>query len=221
MPADTAYSVEPTSQDAWRLLGHYLHHRCHQDPDWRRTDHKASQLREHLVMLPVQRGQDVTVTMWLPLTTDVVVDCTDAGCLARHMYLTSDGTGRQPKSGPLPDFVVDGALAYFTYTAHPHGEYWAASVDSQAVNWMTTVLALYGGFLRVDFMDYRPESLALGHTLWRIADQELSELSRHEAVAGDGGVTEIHPIPDKHESVYPPLPPEVQARLDRSYSDGR
>jgi hypothetical protein len=63
-----SYRIEPTSQDAWRLTGHYLNHRCHSDPGWRQVDQRASRLREELAVLPVQRGQDVTVAMWLPLT---------------------------------------------------------------------------------------------------------------------------------------------------------
>lgn len=205
--APESYSIEPTSQDAWRLIGHYLHHRCHSDPDWRRIDHRAAQLREEIVWLPVQRGQDVTVAMWLPLTTSAYVECTEPDCMARQMYLTSDGSGRQPASGPLPTFIQDGALAYFTYTTHPHGEYWAASVDPKAVNWMTTALALYGGYLLVSFIDYQPEALALGHTLWSITDQHVTMLSRHEMASGDASVTEIHPIDSKVTSVFPPVPP--------------
>src|SRR5260370_1103300 len=89
VPLPDSYSIEPTSQDAWRLIGHYLHRRCHSDPDWRRIDHRASNLREELAILPVQRGQDVTVAMWLPLTTSAYVECTEPDCVARQMYLTS------------------------------------------------------------------------------------------------------------------------------------
>lgn len=214
-----SYSIEPTSQDAWRLTGHYLHHRCHSDPDWRRVDHRASKLREELAILPVQRGQDVTVAMWLPLTTSAYVECAKPDCTARQMYLTSDGSGRQPASGPLPAFIHDGALAYFTYTAHPHGKSWVSSADPQAVNWMTTALALYGGHLRVDFMDCQPEALALGHTLWSIAGQRATMLSRHEMASGESGVTEIDPIDSKATSVYPPVPPEILAEQERSYRE--
>lgn len=210
-----SYSIEPTSQDAWRLIGHYLHHRCHSDPDWGRVDDRASQLRDELAMLPVQRGQDVTVAMWLPLTASAYVECTEPECLARQIYLASDGSGRQPASGPLPAFIKDGALAYFTYKAHPHGEYWASSIDPQVVNWMTTALALYGGYLRVDFIDYQPEALTLGHTLWAVADQHATVLSRHEMTSGDDGITEIHPIDSKVTSVYPPVPPEITAERER------
>ena len=216
-----SYSIEPTSQDAWRLIGHYLHHRCHSDPDWRRIDHRAAQLKDELVWLPVQRGQDVTVAMWLPLTTSAYVECTEPDCMAREMYLTSDGSGRQPASGPLPTFIKDGALAYFTYTTHPHREYWAASVDPQAVNWMTTALALYGGYLLVNFIDYQPEALALGHTLWSITGQQVTMLSRHEMASGEAGVTEIHPIDSEATSVFPPLPPEVLAERERSYHEAK
>jgi hypothetical protein len=216
-----AYRIEPTSQDAWRLIGHYLHHRCHSDPGWRQVDQRASRLREELAVLPVQRGQDVTVAMWLPLTTSAYTECAEPGCAARQMYLTSDGSGRQPASGPLPAFIQDGALAYFTYTAHPHGEYWASSADPQAVNWMTTALALYGGYLRVDFVDYQPEALALGHTLWSIAGQHATVLSRHEMTAGEAGITETRPAGSTVTSVYPPVPPEVLAERERSYGEAR
>lgn len=216
-----SYCIEPTSQDAWRLIGHYLHHRCHSDPDWRRVDHRASQLREELAMLPLQRGQDVTVAMWLPLTTSAYVECAEPDCMARQLYLTSDGSGRQPASGPLPTFIHDGALAYFTYAAHPHGEYWASSIAPQAVNWMTTALALYGGYLRADFIDCQPEALALGHTLWSIADQHATVLSRHEMAAGEAGITEINPIGSKMTSVYPPVPLEILAERERSYREAK
>jgi hypothetical protein len=217
-----AYGIEPTRQDAWRLVGHYLHHRCHSDPLWRFLDQRASQLRDELAWLPVQRGQDVTVTMWLPLTTTAYVECTDPDCTARQMYLTSDGSGRLPASGPLPAFTRDGELAYFTYKTHPHGEHWAPSIDPETVHWMTTALALYGGNLRVDFMDYQPEGLALGHTLWSIAEQRATIISRHEMAADESGVTEdIHP--SKDTGVYPPVPPEVLAeriRADHESSAG-
>jgi hypothetical protein len=42
---------------------------------------------EELAILPVQRGQDVTVAMWLPLTTGAYVECTQPDCMARQMYL--------------------------------------------------------------------------------------------------------------------------------------
>ncbi len=43
----------------------------------------------------------------------------DPDCTARSMYLASDGTGRLPKSGPLPDFACHTGLAYFEYRTHP------------------------------------------------------------------------------------------------------
>jgi hypothetical protein len=74
--------------------------------------------------------------MWLPLTTSAYVECTEPGCMARQMYLTSDGSGCQPASGPLPTFIH----------------------DPQAVNWMTTARALYGG----SFVLYPETVVALG-----------------------------------------------------------
>jgi hypothetical protein len=216
-----SYSIEPTSQDAWRLIGHYLHHRCHSDPDWRRVDHRARQLRDEIVWLPVQRGQDVTVAMWLPLTASVYMECTEPDCLARQIYLTSDGSGSQPASGLLPAFIQDGALAYFTYTTHPHGEYWASSIDPEAAKWMTTALALYGGYLKADFIDYGPEALAMGHTLWSIAGQHVTMLAQHEMAADEDGIIEVHPVDNKETSVYPPLPPEIVAERERSYREAK
>ena len=86
---------------------------------------------------------------------------------------------------------------------------------------MTTALALYGGYLRVDFVDYQPEALALGHTLWSVTGQHATVLSRHEMAVGEAGITEIHPIDSTVTSVYPPVPPEILPERERSHGEAK
>ncbi|MEW2493779.1 hypothetical protein AB0942_09550 [Streptomyces nodosus] len=87
------------------------------------------------------------VALWLRLS-DTEVPCDDPGCAAREMYLTSDGSDSVPASGPLPAFARREGLGYFEYRTHPHHDGWACDVDPVAVQWMSTALALYGGYMR-------------------------------------------------------------------------
>ncbi|SDT83413.1 hypothetical protein SAMN05216371_8240 [Streptomyces sp. TLI_053] len=214
-----ARSICPTVDDAWRLVGHYLHKLSHDEPrHWQQVDAEAAQCRQKLLTLLVEQGQDVRVALWLHLS-DTEVECSDPGCAAREKYLTSDGSGRLPASGPLPDLARGGCgPAYFEYTVHPHGDQgWAASVDPRSVEWMTTALALYGGVLRVDWMWFRTEGDAVGagHTIWEIHDHEVTEVQRLSTVSteDDGPKTAKSGDPAYRT---PPLPPEVQARLDNA-----
>jgi hypothetical protein len=211
----SAYSIDPTATDAWRLVGHYLHMLSHHEPRWRERDAVAANCRSRLAWLPVENGQDVTVGIWLHLS-DTEVECANPDCAARVQYLTSDGEGRLPRSGPLPEFARRGeGLAYFEYKAHPHCDGWAASVDPQVVEWMNTALALYGGYLRVNWMSYGDASedfaIGVGHTLWQITDHHETELARRSIVSGANGITETGT--PMTEDLAPPLPPEVAEKL--------
>jgi hypothetical protein len=214
-------SIHPTATDGWRLVGHYLHHLAHQDPQhWQQLDTKGARCRQQLYGLVVETGQDVAVSMWLNLS-DTEAACEDPHCQARSSYLTSDGTGLTPASGPLPEFARQAGPAYFEYTTHPHGaDGWASSVDPRSVEWMTTALALYGGVLRVNWMSFGTETegfaVGSGHTVWEVADHEVTEIRRLAVVSAQEGVTTT----DSGDRAYetPPLPPEVQELLDRSLS---
>ncbi|MEY9842532.1 hypothetical protein [Streptacidiphilus sp. EB103A] len=213
-----AHSIHPTATDGWRLVGHYLHHLAHRDPQhWRQSDAKAAQCRQQLYANGVERGQDVSVAMWLDLT-DTEVACEDPHCQARSAYLTSDGAGRIPASGPLPQFARQDGRAYFEYQTHPHGDDgWASSVDPRNVEWMTTALALYGGVLRVNWMSFGSEaegfSVGSGHTVWRVADHEATEVRRLAITSAQEGITTAESGDPAYET--PPLPPEVQEQLER------
>lgn len=224
-----ARTIEPSAQDGWRLVGHYLHHRAHdgprapQDPQhWRNVDARAAACRDRLAWLPTARGQDVTVTLWLGLF-DTERCCTDPGCAARTTYLASDGAGAQPSSGPLPAFAREPALAYFSYQTHPHPGGWAASVDPTLVAWMHTALALYGGYQRIDWIEVGGAdtdfAVSLGHGLWKITDQQETRLGGHEVTSDTTGVHdgERCSVP---AGGYPPLPPEVAAAQRRADATG-
>ncbi|MFF8617128.1 hypothetical protein [Streptomyces sp. NPDC015350] len=125
MNAETAHTISPSSEEAWRLVGHYLHRLSHDLPEeWRLRDHEASQCRERVWSLPTENGNDAQVALWLRLS-DTEVPCDDPGCAAREMYLTSDGSGSVPASGPLPAFARREGLGYFEYWTHPHHGGWA------------------------------------------------------------------------------------------------
>jgi hypothetical protein len=210
----SAYSITPTAAEAWRLVGHYLHNLAHEEPRWRERDAAAAHCRSRLAWLPVENGQDITVAMWLNLF-DTEVDCADPDCAARRQYLTSDGQDRLPRSGPLPAFARSEGLAYFEYRTHPHPGGWAASVDPQVIEWMNTALALYGGYMRINWMSFGDASedfaVGTGHALWQITDHHETEIARNAVVSGPDGVTETgSPIPAGHN---PPLPPDVVEKL--------
>lgn len=60
MNAETAHTINPSAQEAWRLVGHYLHRLSHELPEqWRLRDHEASQCRERVWSLPTENGQEV------------------------------------------------------------------------------------------------------------------------------------------------------------------
>ncbi|MER7367530.1 hypothetical protein [Nonomuraea wenchangensis] len=66
---DNAYLIDPTAEQAWRLVGHKIHQLAHAHPrSWRALDHLASKCRERLWTLLTEHGQDVTVTLWLRLS---------------------------------------------------------------------------------------------------------------------------------------------------------
>lgn len=207
-----AYTIDPTAEQAWRLVGHNLHHLAHTRPrSWRAMDHMASKCRDRLWTLPTEHGQDVTVQMWLRLT-DTEINCDDPDCQARSTYLASDGSGRQPASGPLPDFARTGGLAYFTFTTHPHHDGWATSCGSAICSWLYTALALYGGYLRVDWMDFAdPDALSVGHGTWEVRDYQETEMRSGVITSGPGGISETNSGDPGY--VGPNLPPDIAAAL--------
>ncbi|MFE4304875.1 hypothetical protein ACFRR6_02165 [Streptomyces sp. NPDC056891] len=220
MSAENAYSITPSAEEAWRLVGHYLHHLSHGRPEeWRLRDHEASQCRQRLWSAPTENGQDVTVALWLRLS-DTEVSCDDPGCAARGMYLSSDGSGRLPASGPLPDFARQEGMGYFEYKTHPHCDGWAADVDPQAVEWMATALALYGGYMRINWLDLGgADTMGMGHSLWEVSAHQAREISRWSAVAGPDGVHDEGPTNPSAVPVLP-LPREVEAKL-KAAAEGR
>ncbi|MFF7953969.1 hypothetical protein [Streptomyces griseorubiginosus] len=216
MTAETAHVITPSAEEAWRLVGHYIHRLSHDLPgQWRMRDHEASQCRQRLWSAPTENGQDVTVALWLRLS-DTEVPCDAPVCEAREMYLTSDGSGRLPASGPLPAFARREGFAYFEYTTHPHCDGWAASVDPRVVEWLSTALALYGGYMRINWMSFGGEetqfSVGAGHSLWEVSSHRATEVSRTALVSGPGGVREEGPT-DPAAMPELPLPPEVEAKL--------
>lgn len=134
------------------------------------------------------------MALWLRLS-DTEVPCVDPGCAAREMYLTSDGSGRVPTSGPLPAFARRDGFGYFEYKRHPHHDKWAADVDPVSVQWMSTVLALYGGYMRINWFGMGgADPMAAGYSLWEVSAHQVREISRWTAVAGtDGAVTRCRP----------------------------
>ncbi|WP_424892219.1 hypothetical protein [Streptomyces sp. XH2] len=212
MTAETARVITPSAEEAWRLVGHYLHHLSHELPEqWRLRDHQASQCRQQLWSLPTENGQDVTVALWLRLS-NTELSCDDPRCEAREMYLTSDGSGRLPASGPLPAFARCDGFGYFEYRTHPHCGGWAADVDPRAVEWLSTALALYGGYMRINWFDMGgANTMGAGYSLWEVSSHQAREVSRWSIVTGPDGVQEEGPT---HPSAVPvlPLPPEVEAK---------
>ena len=213
MNAETAHVISPSAEEAWRLVGHYLHRLSHEIPEqWRLRDHEASRCRERVWSLPTENGNDAQVALWLRLS-DTEVPCGDPGCAAREMYLTSDGSGSVPASGPLPAFARRDGLGYFEYRTHPHRDGWACDVDPVSVTWMSTALALYGGWMRINWFDMGgAESMAVGHSLWEVSAHQVREISRWTAVAGPDGVRDEGPTNPGATPVLP-LPPEVEAKL--------
>ncbi|GAA3085872.1 hypothetical protein GCM10020000_85490 [Streptomyces olivoverticillatus] len=216
MTAAIAHVINPSAEEAWRLVGHYLHRLSHELPEqWRALDSQAAQCRQQLWWLPTKDGQDATVALWLRLA-DTEVSCGNPACAAREQYLTSDGSGRLPASGLLPAFARLDGFGYFEYTTHPHCDGWAASVDPQAVEWMSTALALYGGYMRINWMSFGgPEtqfSVGAGHSLWEVASHVATEVSRTAIVSGPDGLKEEGPTDPAAVPVLP-LPPEVEAKL--------
>ncbi|MFD7861490.1 hypothetical protein [Streptomyces sp. NPDC059783] len=115
MNAETAHVISPSAEEAWRLVGHYLHRLSHDVPgQWRLRDHEASQCRERVGSLPTENGNGAQVALWLRLS-DTEVPCDDPGCAAREMYLTSDGSDSVPTSGPLPAFARRDGFGYFEW----------------------------------------------------------------------------------------------------------
>lgn len=213
MNAETAHTISPSSEEAWRLVGHYLHRLSHEFPEqWRLRDHEASQCRERVWSLPTENGNDAQVALWLRLS-DTEVPCDDPGCAAREMYLTSDGSDSVPASGPLPAFARRDGFGYFEYRTHPHHDGWACDVDPVSVTWMSTALALYGGYMRINWFDMGgADSMAAGHSLWEVSAHQVREISRWTAVAGPDGVRDEGPTNPGATPVLP-LPPEVEAKL--------
>ncbi|MFI5864731.1 hypothetical protein [Streptomyces sp. NPDC051546] len=211
MTAEIAHLITPSAEEAWRLVGHYLHGLAHELPDqWRLRDHEASQCRERVWSRPTENGQDVQVALWLRLY-DTEVPCDDPGCAAREMYLTSDGSGRQPASGPLPGFARLDGYAYFEYRTHPHYDGWAASVDPGVVTWLSTAMALYGGYMRINWFDMGDaDSMGAGHSLWEVSTHQMHEVSRWSSIVGPHGVRDEGPT-NPNSSPVLPLPPEVEA----------
>ncbi|MFF2226877.1 hypothetical protein ACFVV7_26585 [Streptomyces globisporus] len=212
MTAETAHTISPSALEAWRLVGHYLHGLAHGFPEqWRLRDHAASRCREVVWSLPTENGNDVQVALWLRLS-DTEVPCDDPGCAAREMYLTSDGSGGLPASGRLPAFARREGLGYFEYRTHPHRDGWACDVDPGAVQWMSTALALYGGWIRINwFAMGDADSMRAGHSLWEVTGHEVREISRWSTVAGPDGVRSEGPTNPSAVPVLP-LPPEVEAK---------
>ncbi|WP_433434905.1 hypothetical protein [Nonomuraea sp. CA-141351] len=213
---DTAYVIDPTAEQAWRLVGHKIHQLAHDDPQaWRALDHLASKCRERMWTLPTEHGQDVTVALWLRLS-DTEVACDDPSCQARIMYLTDDGTsdGGHPASGPLPEFARNNGLAYFTFTTHPHEDAWAASKDPAACAWMYTALALYGGFMRVDWMDFSAsDAVSMGRAAWEVRDYQETEIRRVVITSRPDGLSQTET--GDPDYAWPPLPPEIAAELEQ------
>jgi hypothetical protein len=212
MTAETAHVITPSAVEAWRLVGHYLHRLSHEVPEqWRIHDHEASQCRQQLWSAPTENGRDVTVAMWLRLS-DTEMPCDDPGCAAREMYLTSDGSGRLPASGPLPAFARVAGFGYFEYRTHPHRDGWAADVDPQSVEWMSTVLALYGGYMRINWFGAEDvDKVGVGHSLWEVSSHQAREVSRTSIVTGPDGVQNEGPTNPGAMPVLP-LPPKVEAQ---------
>ncbi|MEU6352076.1 hypothetical protein ABZ896_22530 [Streptomyces sp. NPDC047072] len=212
MTAETAHVINPSAEEGWRLVGHYLHRLSHDLPEqWRVRDHEASQCRERVWSLPTENGTDAQVALWLRLS-DTEVSCDDPRCAAREMYLTSDGSGRVPASGPLPAFARRNGFGYFEYRTHPHHDGWACDVDPLSVQWMSTALALYGGWMRINWFDMGgADSMGAGHSLWEVSAHQVREVSRWSAVAGPDGVRDEGPTNPGAAPVLP-LPPEVEAK---------
>jgi hypothetical protein len=78
---------------------------------------------------------------------------------------------------------------------------------------MSTALALYGGWMRINWFDMGDaESMAVGHSLWEVSAHQVREISRWTAVAGPDGVRDEGPTNPGATPVLP-LPPEVEAKL--------
>jgi hypothetical protein len=207
-----AYVIEPTADQAWRLAGHHIHALAHQHgTEWIALDQQAAQCRTRLQDLALQHGDDVTITLWLDLS-DTEVACEDPSCQARTTYLRQHGCHT---SGPLPGFARTEGLAYYSFTAHPHGRAWATSVDPCASVWMFTALAPYGGFMHVNWMDLHshPDSVNFGDVLWEISDRQETELQRLVMISGSDGVTTTKS--GDPDAPTPPLPPEIAAEQAR------
>ncbi|MBD0675658.1 hypothetical protein [Streptomyces sp. CBMA156] len=81
---------------------------------------------------------------------------------------------------------------------------------------MTTALALYGGVLRVNWMSFGSEAEAfavgVGHMVWEITDHEVTEVRRLSTISAEAGLSTAESGDPAYRT--PPLPPEVQTRLD-------
>ncbi|MGP4104389.1 hypothetical protein [Nonomuraea sp. KM90] len=215
---DSAYVIDPTAEQAWRLVGHNIHQIAHHHPKaLRALDHLAAKCRERLWTLPTEQGQDVTVTLWLRLS-DTEVACDDDACQARTTYLTDNGSGDDGRlaSGPLPDFARgNSGFGYFTFTTHPHDDgTWVTSKDPAACTLMCTALALHGGLMRVDWMDFSAAgAVSIGHAFWDVRDYQATEIRRSVITSGPDGITEANT--GAPGFAWPPLPPEVAAELEQ------
>ncbi|MEV1179609.1 hypothetical protein, partial [Nonomuraea sp. NPDC049784] len=79
---------------------------------------------------------------------------------------------------------------------------------------MYTALALHGGFMRIDWMDFSAsDAISMGHAAWKVHDYQETEVRRSVITSGPDGISQTDSgAPDY---AWPPLPPEVAAELEQ------